>query len=121
MIFLCVGRPLERRRVHSDATHLGGRLNGRGALARSTISKTSALTYSMSSPAALTENRHASPACVARLRLMTERFVSEVDGVEREIELPAICMTFDYAGTELRVSDTRNRFFAAAERACAKS
>ncbi len=55
----------------------------------------------------------ANPGCVVRLRLFIERFLTEINDVEQEIELPALCMTFDYAGTELRVSDTRRRFFCA--------
>jgi superfamily II DNA or RNA helicase len=50
---------------------------------------------------------------VARLHLLTERFLTEVDGVEEEVELPALRVTFDYSGTELRASDQRHRFFAA--------
>ncbi len=52
------------------------------------------------------------PRCLARVRLLSERFVTELDGVEREVELPALSLTFDYGGTELRASDQRHRFFA---------
>ncbi len=53
------------------------------------------------------------PRCVPRLRLLTETFLTELDGVEKEVLLPALCVTFDYCGTELRASDLRRRFFAA--------
>ena len=53
-----------------------------------------------------------SPRCLARLQLLSERFLTEVDGVEQEVDLPALSLTFDYGGTELRASDKRLRFFA---------
>jgi len=55
------------------------------------------------------------PSCVARLRLYIERFVTESDGRELEVELPALSLAFDYGGTEIRAADDRLRFFAAAE------
>ncbi len=47
-----------------------------------------------------------------RLELSTERmWVADAEGQEREIEVPVLALTFDYAGTELRASDRRERFF----------
>ncbi|MGC4089794.1 MAG: DEAD/DEAH box helicase [Polyangiaceae bacterium] len=49
-----------------------------------------------------------------RLELTTERmWLADAEGEEREAEVPVLCLTFDYAGTEIRASDRRERFFVA--------
>ena len=60
-------------------------------------------------------NQSAAAGCVARLRLMVERFFTESEGTETEIELPSLRLTFDYGGTELRATDPRRRFFVATD------
>src|SRR5271169_5515337 len=79
----------------------------------STNPQTSALTYSMFHFVEPAQALDTTPRCVTRLHLLTETFLTEVDGVEQEVLLPALCATFDYCGTELRASDMRRRFFAA--------
>ncbi len=77
--------------------------------------QTSALTYSMTSAAARSQDPNAIPTCVARLCLILERFFTEADGQDAELELPALRLTFDYGGTELRSTDPRRRFFVATD------
>ena len=76
------------------------------------MTQTSALTYSMFRAMEPAKVQDRSPRCLARLQLLSERFLTEVDGVEQEVDLPALSLTFDYGGTELRASDKRLRFFA---------
>jgi superfamily II DNA or RNA helicase len=53
---------------------------------------------------------------LARLRLDTEQmWVADEQGEEREVCVPVLMLTFDYAGTEIRASDRRERFFVARE------
>jgi SNF2 family DNA or RNA helicase len=54
------------------------------------------------------------PRC--RLHLFAERFLSEAQGNEGEVELPVLSMRMDYGGTQLRVADRARRFFVATER-----
>jgi superfamily II DNA or RNA helicase len=53
-------------------------------------------------------------AFAARVRLYVERmWVADLQGGEREVEVPVLSLLFDYAGTEIRAADRRERFFVA--------
>ncbi len=58
-----------------------------------------------------------SPAITAfscTIRLATEEmWVVDANGDERSLEVPVIALLFNYAGTEIRASDRRERFFVA--------
>jgi len=48
------------------------------------------------------------------LSLYTERvWIAELDGTEREADVPVLALTFAYADTSIRASDRRERFFVA--------
>jgi superfamily II DNA or RNA helicase len=66
------------------------------------------------STAAAGPQARAATGFLARLRLDTEQmWVADEQGEERELLVPVLCLTFDYAGTEIRASDRRERFFVA--------
>lgn len=51
---------------------------------------------------------------MARARLHAARiWIAEVSGQEREAQLPALTLTFEYENTAIRASDRRDRFFVA--------
>ncbi|HVZ32066.1 MAG TPA: SNF2-related protein, partial [Polyangiaceae bacterium] len=55
------------------------------------------------------------PIPTPRLRLFTEPFlVRSADGHEEEQILPVLCLSFDYAGTQIGAHEERSRFFIGA-------
>ena len=80
----------------------------------STRAETSALTYSMPVHLYTQPQARESTDLHCRLHLYAELFfMTDAQGIEREVELPVLSMRMDYSGTELRVSDRRHRFFVA--------
>jgi superfamily II DNA or RNA helicase len=82
---------------------------------------------SVSSPQPAAGTSHSSPqpspaitAFSCRVRLgIEEMWVVDANGQEQALDVPVIALLFDYAGTQIRASDRRERFFVSKDGALA--